>query len=186
MNNQCDEAGLWVVKYNRFVIRKINMPDSVPKAFIWTEDTQMKNVVPDGATDCIPILKRYILSCGLNMISKVQCEPQNEVCEDVETLVGNLKTQKDEANCQLVAIEDKKLGRSDIVSKLKKTYVRSQKNLLLVMSAAACLQSNLTNRMSVWTMLRETIEGDFDFSCVTSVDVTEKPVSLVLVHIKSK
>ena len=184
MNNDCDNAGLWVVKFNRFVLRKINMPDTLPKPFIWNDTTRMLREMPNTHTDCVMILKQYIHNCCVANIESVQCEPRSDTSKDVDNLVKDLRQTNEPNSHHLVAIQDMKVSELDLVTKLDEVTMRSQKNLLLLLPASACLGANLTTKGRVHELLERAILGEFEFNCITSMNVTETPVSLVLVHIK--
>ena len=187
MNNECDMAGLWVVKSKRWMIHKVSMSDSLPQVYIWDDTTVMtKTVLTNTKTHCVPILKKFIHTCckvsAIEMVN--ERETTDALCKDAQELREKIR-RKDCNGHQLISFEDEQLEFSSLLDHIKGAHSENQR-LLLLLPASVCLRQKLTSRRAIQSLLERVISGSFHFSCITSANVSEKPVSLVLVHVKGR
>ncbi len=89
LNNDCDQAGLFVVKYNRFVCFKRNIPSWLPEVFIWDDQTILSTTENTNAKPTersVDLLLKYIQSSAAPKYCRVWPEKATENCQDMKSL----------------------------------------------------------------------------------------------------
>ena len=189
LNDDCDQAGLFVVKFNRFAARVRNWSTWQPALFIWGEKTTLdmacdKKPVPAG--DESNLLLKYIKDWAL----PGRCE--DDLSND----------QRPEEMAQLVKIIEKLSwpGRHHFAAvhpTSLNAYLRKTRGLssfekhILILSKKSCCENNwkTVNDFSKNVIIPNfvSVEGGVpEFRIGNSHNVTEYDVTIVLVYIEGK
>ncbi len=94
LNNDCDRFGLYVLKYNRFVFMKRNIPSWLPDVYVWDKNTYLDHnecLRGKPADRSVDILLNYIQSWAPPKYCHVLPEGTSECVQDMKCLRKTLQ-----------------------------------------------------------------------------------------------
>ena len=186
LNNECDDKGLYVVKYNRFKVFKRNLSTWQREGFQWSNDVELKegNMMTDEEGD---ILFRWIRRFARPGRCEKSWPADSNIPSEMSNLVDRIM-QLCRAKDHIVAVHPK----------LLRTYLEDTRGLMdfvkhvLVLPLNVCIESGLK---TVRSFRKELVEKHFKgtekggivrFKVVTSHNVQEFRLSMILVYVEGK
>ena len=191
LNNDCDQNGLYVVKFNRFVARCRNLHTWQPTVYEWSSETRLEvegTVKLQKAADESDALLKYTRDWA----APGRCEDLNDSIQkpvELVSLVHKVK-QLRRGKHHFASVRPDSLEEYLHITGLG---LASFEKHVLVLPKTACLESGLVTlsdfRLRVIGLHFEPVSGDGEQDwnrVVTSHNVHQFDVSLILVYIEGK
>ena len=187
LNNECDNKGLYVVKYNRFKMVKRHLSTWQREGFAWNEDTRL-DCETNFAEEEVNILFRWI-KCYARPGRWSLAWPIGEaICPHVNDLVERVKKLYRAKHHFAAVYPDPRV----LQNYLHNTPGLSQfENHVLILPVRACKTAKLTQlgafKKEIVERHFEALEGqEIRFKVVTSHNVNEFQLRMILFYIEGK
>ena len=187
LNNECDDKGLYVVKYNRFKMVKRHLSTWQREGCPWNEDTRL-----EPGTNCaeeeVNILFRWIKRYARPGRCEVSWPTKKTICPHVNDLVERVRKLYRSKHHFAAVYPD---------AEVLKNYLHNTpglsifENHVLILPVRACKKAKLTQisaiRKEVVERHFEPLEGkEIRFKVVTSHDINEFQLWMILIYIEGK
>ena len=187
LNNQCDNKGLYVVKYNRFKMVKRHLSTWQREGFAWNEDTRLE-MGTNFAEEEVNILFRWMKSYARPGRWSLAWPTGEAICPHVNDLVERVKKLYRAKHHFAAVYPDPKI----LQNYLHNTPGLSQfENHVLILPVLACIAAKLTQlsafRKEIVEQHFEPLEGqEIRFKVVTSHNINKFQLWVILLYIEGK
>ncbi len=202
LNNDCDQSGLFVVKYNRFLFMKRHIPSGLPDVYVWNEETdlQKEQDVKNNADRSVEILINHIQSWAPPKSCRECPDGENSAFPEMKSMHQKIAQKIKESE-----IHESVLHRHHIVFfypgenlQLVSNYLKQTtglghfSRLIMVFPIEACHKFKLTTVRDFKTKI---VDGNFTnedgnteplFQVFTSHNPYNFKVKMVLVYVEGK
>ncbi|XP_068230443.1 uncharacterized protein [Palaemon carinicauda] len=193
LNNQCQDKGLWVIKYNRFTIWKQSLKTWIPDMFVWNEETSLQEDKYVACNSSDILIKYLKTEFTVNRVIKYPAMIQKDDDDEFVNFLNHFQNPN---------------GRHTMIALLHcshKLFVEASKNLrdffntksnfhygdnyfVIVIKSQLCFHESLTRRSRIKEWLTKIISQEsekiFEFEVATSHNLEFFTVKFVTVFIK--
>ena len=197
LNNDCDEKGLWVCKYRKFIMTKNHLKTWMPRVYVWPSGESLERMgQKDAAGGWVDPLLQWLKSNAppkrLDLIPVLRPEEEARVLgEQLTDLTAKIRQIPGGKHLCLVL---QKLKQYPSVSAcfvlqqfflLMKSVGGFQKHSLFI-PTDLCQEQRILSRENFQEKLVKPCFGEVDFEVITSHNIQEYKVPVVLLYVEGK